>query len=95
MPDHDACQALGPVDIVAAAGLSGETVAVLRGRESATAEHLTVIALTAHAMTGDRERCLAAGMDGYLTKPLNPGLLDDLLQSLEPGRRAVHTADVA
>ncbi len=62
-----------------------ETVAVLRARESAIGSRLTVIALTAHAMTGDRERCLAAGMDGYLTKPLDPRLLDELLQSLEIG----------
>jgi PAS domain S-box-containing protein len=59
-----------------------ETVAALRANESASGAHLTVIAVTAHAMTGDRERCLEAGMDGYLTKPLNPAELDGLLSSL-------------
>jgi PAS domain S-box-containing protein len=63
-----------------------EAVAALRAHESATGAHLTVIAVTAHAMTGDRTRCLEAGMDGYLTKPLSQPQLDELLNSL--GREA-------
>src|SRR5208337_3176477 len=57
-----------------------EAVAAIRAREGATGPHLPIIAMTAHAMKGDRERCLAAGMDAYISKPIQP---DELFQAIK------------
>jgi len=62
-----------------------ETTARIREREKVSGGHVPVLALTAHAMPGDRARCLAAGMDGYLMKPIQPAMLLDAL-------RRVHVA---
>jgi len=57
-----------------------EATKKIRELEKATGGHMPIVAMTAHAMAGDRERCLAAGMDDYVSKPLRK---EDLLRSLQ------------
>ena len=64
-----------------------EATAAIRKKESRMGTHTRIIAMTAHAMSGDRERCLAAGMDDYITKPIQAPLLLKLLnESLSTSR---------
>lgn len=57
-----------------------EATSAIREGEKGTGEHIPIVALTASAMKGDRERCLAAGMDGYVSKPVQAG---DLYRAVE------------
>jgi len=64
--------------------------AAIRQREQVLGGHLPIVAMTAHALKGDRERCLAAGMDGYIPKPVSIDAIQAELQKLvaTPGRVA-------
>ncbi len=63
-----------------------EATAAIREKERATGRHMPVIAMTASAMKGDRERCLAAGMDDYVSKPIDPEQLFGVLDEVAAGR---------
>lgn len=74
-----------------------EATGLIRESEKPTGKHTPIVAMTAHAMVGDRERCLAAGMDGYIAKPLS---VKDLFETIEalvqrPGGSPKSTAVVA
>ena len=62
-----------------------ETTAVIRAKEKGGAGHVPILAMTAHALKGDRERCLAAGMDGYISKPIRPQEMFRAIENLSPG----------
>jgi CheY-like chemotaxis protein/HPt (histidine-containing phosphotransfer) domain-containing protein len=74
-------------------GMDGfEATAAIRERERHTGVHTPIVAMTAHAMAGDRENCLAAGMDEYLCKPIRPAdflaTIDKLIPSQNRDRAA-------
>jgi PAS domain S-box-containing protein len=72
-----------------------ETTTLIRKRERGTGGHIPIIALTAHAMKGDRERCLAAGMDGYVTKPIVAPELFRVMAEIVTGTTAAVAAEEA
>jgi len=63
-----------------------ETTAEIRRRERGTGAHIPIVALTAHAYQSDCDHCLEAGMDAFLSKPVDPGQLARTIQSLSAGR---------
>jgi PAS domain S-box-containing protein len=74
MPEMDGCEA----------------TAIIREQEKPRAKHIPIIAMTAHAMVGDRERCLAAGMDDYVSKPINTADLFAAIERLMPTSFEAH-----
>jgi CheY-like chemotaxis protein len=73
-------------------GIAATTL--IREREKGTGIHQPIVALTAYAVKGDQERCLAAGMDGYLPKPIRPEELDALLQTYSSKRAEARASSV-
>jgi CheY-like chemotaxis protein len=68
-------------------GVDGfQATARIRQAEQKSGEHVPIVAMTAYAMSGDRERCLEAGMDGYVSKPVSRAVLEETL-----ARHACHT----
>lgn len=59
-----------------------DATAAIRDKESKTGAHIPIVAMTAHAMKGDRERCLEAGMDAYVPKPIQPAELFRVIESI-------------
>jgi two-component system sensor histidine kinase/response regulator len=64
-----------------------EATRSIRAEEASTGKHLAILAMTAHAMKGDRERCQAAGMDGYVAKPIRPDELYGAIANAVPDAR--------
>ncbi|HRA88808.1 MAG TPA: response regulator, partial [Planctomycetaceae bacterium] len=63
-----------------------EATRTIREREKETQRHISIIAMTAHAMKGDRERCLESGMDDYVSKPIRPKELFAAMKRIADGR---------
>ncbi len=59
-----------------------EATVAIREQEKTTGGHLPIVAMTAHAMQSDHQRCLAAGMDGYVSKPININQLVSVVESV-------------
>ena len=67
--------------------MSGLDACAAIRKAEAGESHVPIIAVTAHAMTGDEERCLAAGMDDYLTKPVSPERLETVIRAWIPAEK--------
>ena len=68
-----------------------EAATQIRSKESVAGRHTPIIALTAHAMKGDREKCIEAGMDDYVTKPIRRQLLYQAIDRVLSGREAAES----
>ena len=79
MPEMDGLEAAGEI----------RKQELLRKRDNLPESHIPIVAMTAHAMVGDRERCLAAGMDDYVSKPIKSGDLFAAIDRVMNNAKAV------
>jgi CheY-like chemotaxis protein len=70
-----------------------ETTAAIRNKEKSTGAHIPIIAMTAHALKGDQQRCLEAGMDAYLSKPIRTAELFKIIEDQLNAANAVNAAN--
>ena len=71
-----------------------EATAAIRKKEQTAGSHMHIVAMTAHAMKGDRERCLKAGMDDYLSKPIQSKALYEMVEGIAVVARPNHEVSV-
>jgi CheY-like chemotaxis protein len=77
-------------------GMDGfEATAAIRAGEKLNGGHIPIVAMTAHALVGDQERCLAAGMDGYVSKPIRTSELFRVIEKLLEDRPSGESMEVA
>ena len=69
-----------------------EATAAIRAAERITGRHIRIFAMTAHAMSGDAQRCLEQGMDAYISKPLRAEGLCSMVEGSDAAERTAHVA---
>jgi two-component system sensor histidine kinase/response regulator len=75
-------------------GMDGfEATSVIRKKEQGTGKHIPIVAMTAHALKGDQDRCIAAGMDGYVSKPIRTSELFSAIEGLLDRKSSALTSE--